>query len=130
MMLSATVTVTETSAPAQVNVTGVVGIGGAVRAVLSMRCSLNSSIEMAAKMLGVPVAEAESQRCDAVGEICNILAGDFKKRIGLGDKCVLSIPTVIAGGDYRIHSVLADERLELSLVFEGEPIWIALEIRK
>jgi hypothetical protein len=42
---------------------------------------------------------------------------------------MLSVPTVLAGKDYRIHSRFANVRLELPLLYESEPIWIALEIR-
>ena len=131
MMAGATVTRAEdVHPPAQVSVTGVVGIGGILRAIFSMRCSALSATKMASQMLSVPIAEAESQRSDALGELCNIIAGDFKARIGLAEKCMLSVPTIITGGDYRIHSLMADERLELTLLYDGEPIWIALEIRK
>lgn len=73
--------------------------------------------------------EAAAEKCDAVGEICNIVAGYFKAKIGLGDQCMLSVPTVLAGKDYRIHSRGEDVRMELPLLYESEPIWIALEIR-
>ncbi len=131
MMVGAKVTTTDhTQAPPHANVTGVIGIGGWLRAIFSLRCSTLAASKIASQMLGVSIDEAESQKCDAIGEVCNIIAGDFKARIGLGEKCVLSVPTVITGGDYRIHSLLADERLELPLLYDDEPIWIALEIRK
>lgn len=116
--------------PVLTNITGVVGIGGAIRAIFSLRCSALSATKIASHMLGVPATEADTQKFDAIGEVCNMVAGNFKAKIGLGDKCMLSVPTIITGGDYRIHSIMADERLELPLVYEGEPLWIALEIRK
>jgi hypothetical protein len=81
-------------------------------------------------MLVVPLADAAAQQCDAVGEICNMVAGQFKAKIGLEDKCMLSVPTVIRGGDYQLHSVPNSERLEVTLVFEEEPILFVLEVRK
>jgi chemotaxis protein CheX len=110
-------------------VTGAVGIAGALSAILSFRCSTQCAARIASRMLGVPLAEASSQQCDAIGEICNMTAGNFKAKIGLEDKCMLSVPTVITGGNYQLHAASATRRLELPLMCEGEPVWIALEIR-
>jgi chemotaxis protein CheX len=115
--------------PVLAHVTGMVGIAGPLSATFSLRCSLLSATKIASQMLGVTMDEAAAQKCDAVGEICNIVAGYFKAKIGLGEQCMLSVPTVLMGKDYRIHSRNEDVRLELPLLYESEPIWIALEIR-
>jgi chemotaxis protein CheX len=131
MMVGGEVTACENAGPPQSpSVTGTVGIAGAISAIFTLRCSTQSATKMASQMLGVPAAVAVSHKCDAVGEVCNIVAGHFKSKIGLADKCMLSLPTVITGGDYRIHPQAGGERLELPLLYEGEPLWIALDIRK
>lgn len=111
-------------------VTGTVGIAGALSAILTLRCSTDSATRIASQMLGVPMQEAAAHHCDAIGEVCNIVAGHFKAKIGMGASCMLSMPTVIVGGDYQLHSLAAGERLDLPLHYEGEPLWIALDIRK
>jgi CheY-specific phosphatase CheX len=80
-------------------------------------------------MMGVPVEEADGQKCDAAGEICNMVAGYFKAKIGLGDRCGLTVPTVLAGTDYQVRSRTGDVRMEMPLLYEHEPVWIALDIR-
>jgi hypothetical protein len=65
-----------------------------------------------------------------VGEICNIVAGYFKAKIGLGEKCMLSVPTVLVGNDYQVRSPVRDHSLEFPVLYDGEPIWIALDVRK
>jgi chemotaxis protein CheX len=131
MMVGAEITPCESAAlPLLPNVTGTVGIAGAISAIFTLRCSIDSATKIASQMLGVSTDDAVSQKCDAVGEVCNIVAGHFKAKIGLGDKCMLSVPTVITGGDYRIHPLAGGERLELPLLYEGEPVWITLDIRK
>lgn len=129
MVGGAVVTPGAADSPVIANVTGVVGIAGAVRAIFSLRCSVDSATKIASQMLGVSMEEAAEQRCDAIGEVCNIVAGYFKANIGYGDKCMLTVPTVIVGGDYRIHSLAAEQRLEFPVIYDGEPVWIALEIR-
>jgi chemotaxis protein CheX len=110
-------------------VTGTVGIAGALSAILSFRCSSQCATKIASRMLSVPIAEASPHQCDAIGEICNMAAGNFKAKIGLEDKCMLSVPTVITGGNYQLHAASATHRVELPLVCEGELVWLALEIR-
>jgi chemotaxis protein CheX len=131
MMVGSKVTVPEPNGlPVQAEVTGMVGIAGAFCAVFSLRCSTQSATKIASQMLGVSVADATSQLGDAVGEVCNMVAGDFKSKIGLGDKCMLSVPSVVSGRSYQLHSAPGSERMELPLLFEGEPVWLALDIRK
>ncbi len=110
-------------------ITGTVGIAGALSAILSFRCSAQCAAKIASRMLSVPIAEASPHQCDAIGEICNMAAGNFKAKIGLEDKCMLSVPSVITGGNYQLHAASATRRLELPLICEGEAVWIALEIR-
>jgi chemotaxis protein CheX len=130
-MVGVTVTVpSHADLPVFADVTGMIGIAGPLSAVFSLRCSDHSATMLASQMLGVMLKEAAEQNCDAVGEICNIVAGYFKAKIGLGDLCKLSLPTVIAGKKYKICSPAKDKRLELPLLYGGEPIWLALDIRQ
>jgi CheY-specific phosphatase CheX len=110
-------------------VTGMVGIAGQIRAIFSLRCSLQSATKMASQMLGVSLEEAVAQRNDAVGEMSNIIAGYFKSKIGLGEACSLSVPTVLSGSNYQIHSPGRTWQLGLTLLYENEPIWLSLDIR-
>ena len=131
MMVGSTVTMPERDGlPVHANITGMVGIAGALSAGFSLRCSTQSATKIASQMLGVSLDDAANQLGDAVGEVCNMVAGDFKSKIGLGDKCGLSVPSVISGSNYQLHSPPGSQRLEVPLLFQGEPIWLALDIRK
>jgi chemotaxis protein CheX len=110
--------------------TGVIGITGAVSAIFTLRCSDESASKVASQMLGISIDEASAQKFDAIGEICNMIAGHFKLKIGCGDTCLLTVPSVITGGSYRIHSLAAGDRLEFPMLYEGEPVWLALDIRQ
>ncbi len=139
MMAGATVVVPETKAdpvlipePADSSVlayvTGVIGIAGAVNAIFSLRCTQHAATRFAAQMLGISPAEADSQKSDAIGEICNMIAGNFKHKIGLGSACSLTVPTVVVGGHYSIHCLQAGERLEFPVIYDGETVLVALDI--
>jgi CheY-specific phosphatase CheX len=110
-------------------VTGMVGIAGPVRAILSLRCSENAAIRIASHMLGISSEEAAEQKADAIGEICNMVASHFKNRIGFGDNCILSAPTVVAGGKYSVHCLEAGHGLEFPAIYEDETVMVTLDIR-
>lgn len=111
-------------------VAGMVGLAGQLCGVVTIRCGRAAAVKIACHMLGAAEQEAAPQAIDAVGEVCNMVAGDFKAKIGLDDKCMLSVPTVISGDNYEFHSLAADERIELSLSLEGHPIWFSLQVRR
>lgn len=129
LMLGCKLTVSETPAENNLNITSMVGLAGKLCGVLSVRCDSNSAALMASKMLGVEVDKVSAEISDALGEICNMVAGNFKNKIsGLGDGCMLSPPTVISGSDYDMHSPTDSDALELKLLFESMPIAISLQI--
>jgi chemotaxis protein CheX len=85
---------------------------------------------MASKMLGTEVEKPGIETWDALGEVCNMVAGNFKIKIpGMGDNCLLSVPTVIKGGNYKFHSSANARRMQTGFLFEGALLLAALEIK-
>lgn len=81
-------------------------------------------------MLNLPAERATRYGPDAVGEIANMIAGNFKNRIdNLSDRCLLSTPTVVVGMDYRCRALNEMERQELWFRFENQPLQVALEVQ-
>jgi len=110
-------------------VTSLVGLAGQLCGVLSIRSDEASAARMASRMLGGGSENAHPQMADAIGEICNMVAGNFKNKIpGLGDGCMLSTPTVITGESYDLHSPAYSPGLEIRLLFENQLIIISLQI--
>jgi len=111
------------------DITAMVGLAGQLCGVLTIRCSRETAAQMASKMLGSqPAADSQDVK-DAFGEVGNMIAGNFKNKIsGLGDACMLSVPTVITGTDYSVHSLADSDGLELRQLFEGSPFLVTLEI--
>jgi chemotaxis protein CheX len=121
--------VTEMSALPACEITSMVGLAGQLRSVLTLRCGFATAALMASKMLGVEPQQADPHLWDATGEICNMVAGNFKNKLtGLSDKCMLSVPTVINGGDYTFHSLADAGTIEIMMTFEKQPVVIALEV--
>lgn len=126
---AAPVQLTENAVSPTVTVTGAVGIAGALSAIMSVRCSTQCATNIASHMLGVSIDEATPHQRDAIGEICNMVAGNFKAKIGLEDKCMLSVPTVITGGNYQLHAASANRRIPIRFSCEGEVVFVALEVK-
>jgi chemotaxis protein CheX len=114
---------------APLEVTAMVGLAGQLCGVLSVRCDPKAAALMTSKMLGVELDKVGPAMSDALGEVCNMVAGNFKNKIaGLAEGCMLSVPTVITGNDYCLHSMANSSELEVRLMFEGMPMLISLQI--
>jgi len=113
------------------DVTALVGLAGSLCGVLSIRCSNPAARAIAGRMLGVPPAEVGKESWDALGEIANMIAGNFKGKLsGIGNHCMLSVPTIILGSDYEMHSLMASNVIEIVCKFENKPLWIRLELHE
>ena len=58
--------------------TAMVGIAGGLCGVLTVACDKKTAGEIAKCMLGPEIADSEEQVSDALGEICNMIAGNFE----------------------------------------------------
>ncbi len=128
-MLACPLTASAETSTDTLNVTAMVGLAGMLCGVMSVRCQQKAAALMASKMLGVELEKVDHEIADALGEICNMIAGNFKNKIsGLGDGCMLSPPSVITGDDYTVHSQPESPTMEVSLLFESMPLAISLHI--
>jgi chemotaxis protein CheX len=129
LMLGCRLTVPATAEDPTPEVTAMVGLAGQLCGVLSVRCDNKAAALMTSKMLGVELDKVGPEVSDALGEVCNMVAGNFKNKIaGLAEGCLLSPPTVVTGSDYSLHSMTEFPELELRLLFERMPIVISLQI--
>jgi chemotaxis protein CheX len=113
----------------QGELTAMVGMAGALCGMTTLRCSRAMSTQFATQMLGGDAASSLSTAQDALGEMCNMIAGNFKGKVSnLADHCMLSVPTVITGGDYSMSTLEPSDGITLALTLDGEPIWLSLII--
>lgn len=115
---------------AGLDITTMVGLAGKMCGLVAIQCAPSSAARMASKMLGTECETPGSDTWDALGEVCNMIAGNFKIKIpGMGDGCLLSVPTVIKGGNYKFHSLSQSHRVQTGFLFEGALLLVALEIK-
>ena len=108
--------------------TAMIGLAGSLCGILTVCCDAKTAGEVARSMLGA-AAESEQQVADALGEICNMIAGNFKNKLaGTDERCMLSVPTVVSGEEYNFHSMAEGRTVATVLLFEGAPISVRLQL--
>jgi chemotaxis protein CheX len=104
MLGSACYPVDETPVEEPETITAVVGFGGLLSGACVFRSGSSAALEIAGRLTGMEFSEIDDTVKDAIGEVCNMLAGAWKGRVpDLSANCGLSIPAVITGSNYNIH---------------------------
>jgi chemotaxis protein CheX len=108
--------------------TAIVGFSGAMRGSCQIRLDSRAARSIASAMLGgVAVEEGDASIDDAVGELCNMLAGGWKNQVpGLSSNCSLSPPTVISGWNYRVHTSAGSKKMSRSYSFDEYVLHLTL----
>ena len=107
----------------------IVGFSGSLRGSCELRLSGMAARAVTAAMLGgAPVEEGNESIDDAIGELCNMVAGGWKNRIeGLASTCSLSPPTVISGCNYKVHISSAATKLARTYRFNDQTLQLTLQ---
>ena len=107
--------------------TALIGFSGVLRGSCQIRMSSGAARSIASAMLGGTPVEDDDSLDDALGELCNMVAGGWKDGIpALSADCSLSPPTVISGRDYKVHVHKPSWRLSRSYRFESESMQLIL----
>lgn len=111
------------------DVTAMVGLAGALCGVMTIRCGARTAEKIAGRMLGSVGAVNPSDVPDAIAEVCNMVAGNFKSKITqLAEHCMLSVPTVIRGDDYEMVTMSDGDQITIGMTYDEAPIWFCLAI--
>lgn len=109
--------------------TAMVGLAGALCGILTVCCDAPTARQIANRMLGDSV-DSPDQVADALCEICNMITGNFKNKLaGTDERCMLSVPSVISGGEYNFHALADGNSIESVLMFEGHRIVVRLQLQ-
>jgi outer membrane protein OmpA-like peptidoglycan-associated protein len=92
--------------PASRDFTAMVGLAGALCGILTICCSRSTAHQLAKTMLGA-AAESEEQVGDALGEICNMVTGNFEsasaKMKSASQPSFDRIASMLREGHYRLR---------------------------
>jgi CheY-specific phosphatase CheX len=97
----------------ETQIIGMVGLAGAIKAVVCLRVPESFSGRVTRAMMGAgpeePLSEADIN--DVIGELANIIAGKLKSCFRTtGGPCNLSLPTIVRGHRLDLESVSGTER--------------------
>ena len=115
--------------PVNCEFTAMVGLAGSLCGIISFSCARETARQVATCMIGPEIADSPQQVSDALGEICNMIAGNFKNKLaGTDGSCMLSVPTVIEGGEYSFRSLAEGQSFETTLAFNDSLIVVNLQL--
>lgn len=102
---------------------GVVQISGEWDGAVALQVSVPFARQAAVAMLGIELdAVNTADQRDALGELANIVGGNFKAL--LPEPCRLSLPVVIEGADYELRLPGTAQVLQVTLQVAGEPVQV------
>jgi len=108
-------------------ISAVIGLAGAISGSMVLQSSGAAARRIAERMTGIAPTEVDALVRDAMGEVCNMVAGAWKgfdPLLACG--CLLSTPTVVAGTSYELFSQGAPIRIERRYRFEDLTFVITL----
>jgi Predicted inhibitor of MCP methylation, homolog of CheC len=109
------------------SVTSVVGFGGLLSGACVFSSGRQVALKIAAQMTGMEFGEIDDTVKDAIGEICNMMAGAWKGKVPeLAANCGLSVPAVITGRDYKLHVQAPEFQLRHSYMFEDSQFHVTI----
>lgn len=101
-------------------ISAVIGLAGAMSGTCVLRGGVKAAMRMAGTLTGMEIAALDDTVRDAIGEICNMVAGAWKAKLpGLASNCMLSTPTVVTGTNYQLHTQRPEFRIERCYSFEN-----------
>lgn len=109
------------------SVTAVVGFGGILSGACVLCCKASAACRIAECMTGMSFGAVDEVVKDAIGEICNMIAGTWKSKVpDLAANCGLSVPAVITGSDYELHVQAPEFKIRQSYSFEDTQFEITI----
>ncbi len=105
MMMGVACTPVEASPVAEgETITAVVGLAGALSGACVVRVYQKVALGIAEALTGMPMTALDETVKDAMGEVCNMVAGAWKGSLPeIAARCMLSVPAVVTGTDYQLH---------------------------
>lgn len=108
-------------------ISAVIGLAGAMSGSLVLHVGSAAAMRMTERMTGAAPKALDAMVRDALGEVCNMMAGAWKGYdAALSSGCLLSTPTVVAGSSYELFSQRASLRIERSYRFDDQVFTMTL----
>ncbi len=97
------------------SITGMIGLAGTYKGVIAIHVPNQVAMGITSNFLGFEVDEVNEDVQDAIGEIANMLGGNFKSILSdKGKDIQLSLPSTISGEQYFFNATEQGECIVLS----------------
>jgi len=108
------------------HIAGSVGFIGNLSGVVYVYSTQRFARKLTRSLLGEKDTEpGEEMVNDAVGEIANMIVGNLKSRLAdRGMNCILTIPSIVRGNDFRIEPTSSTQRRVCSYLCDGDQVVI------
>lgn len=114
----------------QCQIMAMVGLAGRSIGILSFHCTPQTGIIITSNMLGTPVTTLDDDVKDAVGEVANMIAGNFKTRMSRrGQSFDLSVPTVVVGEKFSTRTMTDAPTVVLQFQGGGHTVFVKLNYK-
>ena len=101
-------------------ISAIVGFAGVMTGCCILQMHSPTALKVTSAMMGSEVTEVDGSVKDAIGELCNMVAGGWKNKLpGVAAECLLSVPTVVSGEQYEVHYSPNTLRRVRSYAFDG-----------
>lgn len=81
--------------------TSIIGISGEASGAVALSFPKATALQLAGKFLTCDIKEVNGEVTDAISELANMVGGSAKAKFELDPPPELSLPTVVAGHDYK-----------------------------
>lgn len=107
-------------------ISSMVGLAGTYNGLISIHQPISLGTKVAGAMLDAELDQVDQDVLDALGEIANMVAGNFKQHLSKGGGDIrISTPSVATGRDYFISCKNAGS---LNLLFDLDEEWMMVSV--
>ena len=106
-------------------VSAIIGVTGKAVGTIVLSLARCTALEVLNRMIGIEAKEINTEVCDAVGELTNMIAGTAKSQLEKFELSI-SIPNIISGKDHTIH--YPSNVKPICIVFDSEIGPFAVEV--
>lgn len=106
-------------------VSAVIGVTGKASGTIVLSLARCTALEVLNRMIGIEAEEINTEVCDAVGELTNMIAGTAKAQLEQFELSI-SIPNIVSGNDHYIH--YPSNMRPICIVFDSEIGPFAVEV--
>lgn len=123
--------ITDSVAPLNDSITGVIGLAGTHKGVLAIHFPHPVAMAITGSFLGMDVEELNEDVEDAVGELANMLGGNVKSILSENGRDIdLSLPSVISGKSYDFQPTREVDRVAIPFQCDAGMFIVELELEK